>query len=301
MNGAAPSSRLMQSLRAGYQQQGSFGLVQPQPSAASQPNQFAQTSIDPQVTEPQIDPTSSIQDNLDVLDQVLTEVEQAKAAQTVVQPALVTPVAQVVPIAPVSPAIATPVISSEAITPDLSATPVEAVTPVIASVGVEPTTLSAPAPSIEPMTPTEMSPIGYDPSAQVIPQVVSQATDTLNVAYGRPTAKETSAVTSPVETATGIQYVEEEKVPEIPVEVESYIQRAEAHADQLPQEIVIADVAQAPLASHYAKQPVIVLPITPEIEAAGAKKGSTNSVRWLVEFSRKIMKMFAGKVIYRDA
>lgn len=147
-----------------------------------------------------------------------------------------------------------------------------------------------PAPVVEPVTPL----------AHVVPQVVTQATDTLNVAYGRPAAKETVAATAPVETAASIQYVEEEKVPEIPVEVESYLHKVEQQEIQLPNEIVIADTTNAPLPQHLPKQPVIVLPITPEIEARGARQNPFQSLRWLVEWSRKIMKMFTGKVVYRE-
>jgi len=50
-----------------------------------------------------------------------------------------------------------------------------------------------------------------------------------------------------------------------------------------------------------ALKPVIILPITPEVEAVGAKKGPQWSVRWLVEWSRRLMKMFSGKILYADS
>ncbi len=97
-----------------------------------------------------------------------------------------------------------------------------------------------------------------------------------------------------------IQYVEQEKSPEIPVEVEGYLQKVEDIADQKPPEIFIADGTQESDTATYPSRPVIVLPITEEIEDAGLKKNHTFSIRWLVEWSQKIIKMFAGKVIYRQ-
>jgi hypothetical protein len=45
---------------------------------------------------------------------------------------------------------------------------------------------------------------------------------------------------------------------------------------------------------------VIVLPITPATEDAGERKNPKWSIRWLVEWSRKLMKAFSGKIIYRE-
>lgn len=220
-------------IRSGFQQQGGLSVAQPTPAVPAAP----------------VNATPSVQDSLDVLDKVLTEVEQARAVT-----------------APTS--VAGDQLGSQSVSPAVSQ--------------------PAPQPAFDPVSP-------------VIPQVVDQATDTLNSGYTGTTAKE-SAAASPqaVEMATGVQYVETEKSPEIPVEVESYLQKVEQEDIQLPDEIVIADQTQTPLASHYVRQPVIVLPITPEVEAAGASKSPVTSVRWLVEFSRKLMKMFTGKVIYRE-
>jgi hypothetical protein len=44
---------------------------------------------------------------------------------------------------------------------------------------------------------------------------------------------------------------------------------------------------------------VVVLPITEEVEEAGKKKNPNFSIRWLVEWSQRIIKMFAGKVVYK--
>lgn len=141
---------------------------------------------------------------------------------------------------------------------------------------------------------------------QIIPQVLTTATDTLNPQHPVKTAggKEAGGPVSldqvAIDVARGAQQVEVEPSPEIPPEVESYLQKVEDHANTAPKEIVIADGSNTQPNNHnYPSQPVVVLPITPEIEKQGANKSTRFSVRWLVEWSRKIMKMFSGKVIYR--
>lgn len=145
------------------------------------------------------------------------------------------------------------------------------------------------------------------PLEGLAPQAVMQAVvaaDTLNPPNPAPaTAKETFekpiAPDAVVDANAAVLHVETEPNPEIPVEVESFLQRAEQNTDKLPQEVVIADGTSEQAATNYPSRPVIVLPITEEEEKAGKSKGTRFSIRWLVEWSHKIIKMFAGKVIYR--
>ena len=149
--------------------------------------------------------------------------------------------------------------------------------------------------------------------AQVVPQVIQQTAqstqtpiDTLNPAYASGTTSKEAPSGITLERPAfdqaggGIQHVEQEKNVEISPEVESFITKVAEHTDQLPQEIVIADQTSPVPTTKYLATPVIILPITPEIEKAGAKKAPQFSVRWLVEWSRKLMKAFAGRVIYRE-
>lgn len=143
--------------------------------------------------------------------------------------------------------------------------------------------------------------------AAAMPLAIDQATNTLNPPTpGGTTAKEaidrgTHVEQPPVDAGTGIQVVEVEPTPEISPEVAEYLQRVEQNDQQQPQEIVIAgDTAQL-IPQAPTLKPVIVLPITPEVEAAGAKKNPQWSVRWLVEWSRRLMKMFSGKILYADS
>lgn len=145
----------------------------------------------------------------------------------------------------------------------------------------------------------------------VIPQVVPQAIDEAvraaePVVPPPPTTTNKEAAESvsldqvALDAARGAQVVESEPTPEISPEVESYLQKVEENKDIAPPEIVIADGSQTTPTNHrYPSQPVVVLPITPEIEQQGVKKSPAFSIRWLVEWSRKLMKVFSGKVIYR--
>lgn len=105
---------------------------------------------------------------------------------------------------------------------------------------------------------------------------------------------------SPTELPGGMQYVESEPSPELSPEVAEYLQKVQENPVQLPQEIVIAAEQHAAQMPTVPLQSVKVLPITKEIEAEGSKKNTQFSIRWLVEFSRKIAAMFAGKTIYRS-
>ena len=167
----------------------------------------------------------------------------------------------------------------------------------------------------QPVQPVEPAPVvsvkpSTDPLAsvaQVMPQAVAQATDTLNPTGAIPVAKEKFVDGLAVNTgaaevggSSGPAEVEPAREQEMPVEVESYLQKVDNNPDQLPQEIVVADDGQTVHTKAFPKQPVIVLPLTEEQIEQGKKKSLKLSIRWLVEWSEKIMKMFNGKVIYRQ-
>lgn len=179
-----------------------------------------------------------------------------------------------------------------------------------------------------------------DVVAQAVPTVIAQQTDTLNPSTAKPLAKEAWQVAPPpaevplapeplatetvpvaevqpiaetptaseqgtenvIEAGQHVQYTEIGPVsPEIPVEIESYLQEVKSHQEQLPQEIVVAGDQVDVIPQAPPLRPVVVVPITPEVENEGAKKPPSWSVRWLVEWSRKLMKMFAGKIVYRES
>lgn len=182
--------------------------------------------------------------------------------------------------------------------------------------GVNSVTLPAKSPSVTPTPVVEIvseqiteEPASTNSFAQAVPLAVQEFADTINPL--NPASPTTGSVTKEsrepgftlekpvIEQVSGIQQVEQEPQVEFSPEVEAYLTKVENHHDQLPQEIVIADSATVAPPTKYLAQPVIILPITPEIEREGLHKPVTFSVRWLVEWSRKLMKAFNGKIIYR--
>ena len=113
--------------------------------------------------------------------------------------------------------------------------------------------------------------------------------------------KERSGATSleVVVDTGGLGAVEHEPTPEIPPEVEEYVKRVEDHAETLSQPIVVDGQQVGSVSSHHPTQPVVVLPITEDDEKKAKFKSPKHSIRWLVEWSHKIVKKFVGKVIYR--
>lgn len=184
--------------------------------------------------------------------------------------------------------------------------------PVVPQAGVaappvtQPQALSVDAQPVTLPTPPAAQSVDSGVLAQVVAPVTMQATDTLNPAQPVATAKErfeasVSPDTGMVDASGGIQYVESEKSAEIPVEVEQFLKEVTDHQAQLPHEIVLAGETEVTSSvKNTPTTPVVVLPITPQVEDQGARKPIKWSVRWLVEWSRKIMKVFSGKVIYRQ-
>lgn len=152
--------------------------------------------------------------------------------------------------------------------------------------------------------PVELPPL--EAIAPSMPMAVASATDTLNSQIGTsPSAKESSPLGFTIEKpgidqVPGVQYVESEPQHELNPELEAYISKVENHQDQLPSEVVITNPAGIQPTTHYAATPVIVLPITPELEKTGSHKATSFSIRWLVEWSRKVMKMFHGQAVYKE-
>lgn len=103
------------------------------------------------------------------------------------------------------------------------------------------------------------------------------------------------------ELAAGVQSVENEATAELSPEVAGFLAEVEEHAaEQAPQEIVVAGDSVTTLPAHTISQPVVVVPITPDMEVEGVGKNVRESIQWLLVWSHKIMKMFSGRVIYRE-
>lgn len=140
---------------------------------------------------------------------------------------------------------------------------------------------------------------------QAVATAINESTDTLNPTNPTRSAKEKFASSgsidsAPIDAGGGVTLVEHEKMPEIPVEVESFLHRVEEHQDQAPQEIVIADGTAETSKANYPSTPVVVLPITQDEDKEGQTKSLKFSFRWLVEWSHKVIKLFAGKAIFKE-
>jgi hypothetical protein len=212
---------------------------------------------------------------------------------------------------------ATPV---SVVTPVSVAAPVPVVPPVSATLPASATDqadkLSAIETALDAAEGEEQSQPDNGVLAQAMPTAVNDATDSisLNPSIISPTTAkelnqklttiESTAESTPVASDTveagALQMVEQERTPEISPEVEAYIQKVQDHQNQAPKEVVIADGSQGSSQTAYPSKPVVVLPITAQMEKDGATKSPKFSIRWLVEWSHKIIKMFVGKVIYRQ-
>lgn len=142
------------------------------------------------------------------------------------------------------------------------------------------------------------------PLAQAVPQVIDEMTDTLNIkdstGSGSVERRQTRMDLAP-ELAGHAQAVDQEPNPEISPEVEGYLEAVENHSSELPDEIVIADGSLPSAVQNRTAKKVVVLPITEEEEKKGKHKSPAWSIKWLITWSQKIIKMFRGEVIYKPA
>lgn len=234
----------------------------PAPASAGVPAVLpADEAIVPsQLTEPVV----SQAEQLAILDQVVTEIEQSRAA---------------VASAPVPAPIPTSV-------PVVAAPPEPAMQVDQPVAGVA----AAPEPQVSVLD-------------QALPQVVASLPTPAQLAPGGRAGAKESLAKAPVEQPTEFAMAtpaETEPEPEIPPEVSEYLQHVQDHQNEVPQEVVIGPDQQLQLGTVPLAQPVVILPLTPDVEQQGAHKSPQFSVRWLVEWSRKIMRMFDGKVIYHQ-
>lgn len=142
-------------------------------------------------------------------------------------------------------------------------------------------------------SPPQSDPAPIEPLAETAPPQP--------VAFTPGLAKEQAPVVQSAELPGGMQYAESEpKPPEIPAEVESYLQKVEEQTINLPNEIVIAAEQHAASQPRNLPQDVKVLPITQAQLEVGKKKNPSFSIKWLVTFSEKLTDMFKGKAVYRS-
>lgn len=139
---------------------------------------------------------------------------------------------------------------------------------------------------------------------QVVSQVVSQVAQQAELSYQTSGAKEQSPISLEAVDEVGSGLVAEAESipePELSPEVSAYIQkvthqRPQVHTVQVHHD----DISLDPPVDAAQPQPVVVLPISSQDQVEGSKKSTQFSIRWLVEWSQKMMKVFVGKAVYRD-
>lgn len=156
--------------------------------------------------------------------------------------------------------------------------------------------------------PAEPDMTGY--FAGVPPQALPQATEDMwqqnqpaqqsAATGGKERAASAWSLDAAVQEAGGVlTTVEQEKQPEIPPEVESYLQRVADNQESPAKELAALIPKVASSSTPAPTEVVRVLPLTKTAADAGRRKGAKFSVRWLVEWSDKIVKMFRGKAAYQ--
>lgn len=91
--------------------------------------------------------------------------------------------------------------------------------------------------------------------------------------------------------------VQEIKEPEVPPEVEGWVERVERGDIQLPQPV--SHRGQTLVQSAQPKQVHVVLPLSEEGVIRGLHLKVIYSLRWLAEWCIRLLKKFPGKVLYR--
>jgi len=82
--------------------------------------------------------------------------------------------------------------------------------------------------------------------------------------------------------------------------VEGYLKAVENHEQQKPEEIVIADGSLPSQHSNVPVKKVVILPVSEEETKVARFKNPTWSIKWLVSWSERLIKMFQGAVVYRS-
>lgn len=135
------------------------------------------------------------------------------------------------------------------------------------------------------------------------PNTRSPSDVSLNPPHPNSTAKEQAPIFTQevgIELPAGMQSVEQLRTPEISPEVEKYIEEVKENPVHFTKEVVVADQRMIQPSTQFVARPVIVLPITQKEMQEAQKAPISSSKRWLAEWTQKIIKIFAGNVVYRE-
>ncbi len=84
-------------------------------------------------------------------------------------------------------------------------------------------------------------------------------------------------------------------------EVEGWLERLERGEDiHLPQPVTDDQTGQVLVEPASLEHPEVVLPVSEAVVKKGLHMKVWDSLRWLAEWSMRILKMFPGRVVYRE-
>lgn len=115
-----------------------------------------------------------------------------------------------------------------------------------------------------------------------------------------PSPKEQKEILSQIESGLGMEKVPVvERKAEVRPEVKDWLRKLEEGEEiQLPQPVT--DNSGQPLVQAAApQQPTIILPLDEPSYLIGFKKTIYDSLRWLAEWCRRILRMLPDRVVFR--
>ena len=121
--------------------------------------------------------------------------------------------------------------------------------------------------------------------------------------YEQPSPKEQKEILTQLDRAKEKEKapVYEYKEPEVSPEVEGWLEKLEKGEEiRLPQPVT-DDQGQVVLDDSTPQEPKIVLPLTKEEMERGLHKKVWESMRWLAEWCKRLIKKASGRVFYKEA
>lgn len=155
---------------------------------------------------------------------------------------------------------------------------------------------------------SSMSPV-FTPMPARFKEAVRAAPGLLPTSQEAPAVSQESPVSAgeveiaqvPVGMELPSQGIELEKSPEVPPEVESWVQEVGQKVQQAPKEVKVVQFQGGPTPSATPQEEVVVLPVTETVLKKGLQASVADSIRWLSEWCLKMIKKFHGMIVYNQA
>ncbi len=105
----------------------------------------------------------------------------------------------------------------------------------------------------------------------------------------------------PAESTPQPENKDRETIQELETAIDNFVQKNSELKQNQVENVTVGPGQEPAAAQNYQQQPVVVLPLTEEKMKEGQKQPPTSSLRWLVTFTQKLMKLFTGRFRYKDA